>query len=181
MIFFKHCLLPFHTSFKLSPQGLGVCPVWPRPPLHPPNTHPPVTGKGPSAIRSWCEATLYLSHFTTSLFITDRHKWTSPRGWCQCYPSVYPPPHTHWHPSLPPLPLFSLTSRAYCVTACLFFSTEVVATRAYKLSACAECRPQHGGRKYKSQSASAALFSCAVLYRCCLLRILCCSHARRFK
>lgn len=24
--------------------------------------------------------TLYLSHFTASLFITDRHKWTSPRG-----------------------------------------------------------------------------------------------------
>lgn len=61
-------------------------------------------------------------------------------------PLLTPP---HWHPLPPslPSPLFSLTSRAYCVTACLFFSTEVVATRAYKLSACAECRPQHGGEK----------------------------------
>lgn len=121
MIFFKHCLLPFHTSFKLSPQGLGVCPVWPRPPLHPPNTHPPVTGKGPSAIRSWCEATLYLSHFTTSLFITDRHKWTSPRGWCQCYPSVYPP-HTHTDTplSLPSLSFLSPAGPTVSLPACFF-------------------------------------------------------------
>lgn len=82
--------------------------------------------------------------------------------------------------SLMTLPsLFSLTSWDHHVIAWLFFSTEVVATRAYKLSACAECLVQHGERKYKSQSASAALFSRAALFRS-LLQILCCCMQERF-
>lgn len=107
--------------------------------------------------------TPYLSHFTTSLFITYRRKWTSPGG-----------DVTVHSPDDLPLPLcFSFTIQA--LTVFFFFIPPL------KLLQLEPTNDQHvqsperstgRGRKYESQSASAALFPCAMLYRS-LLQIFC--------
>lgn len=117
--------------------------------------------------RSWCEVTLYLSHFTTSLFITDRRKWMLPRGDVTVNSpddlSLLRPPSLFLSPARPTVSL----------PGC-FFPLKLLQLELtnYQHVQSAERSTERGG-KYKSQSASAALFSCAILYRS-LLQIFCC-------
>ena len=169
MIFFKHCLLPFHTSFKLSPQGLGVCPVWPRPPLHPPNTHPPVTGKGPAALRpSDPDArrlfTFLISqlHYSLLTVISGRR----PGGDVSVNSSVDPPTHILTPPSPSPPSLFSHQLGLLCHCLPVFFHWSCCNSSLQIISM---CRVPTAARREKIQITKC---KCSTLLLCCTVTLL---------